>query len=77
MLSDTITGQGEGRGPLSINEADVLDALKEKGVVDDVMKQLHFDSRGSGAHISASSKPATHFINKDEKYALNLAKKGI
>ena len=59
----------------TINEGDILQALREKGVVEDVMKQLHFDSGGSGI---AAAKPATHYVNKDEKVAVNLTgKKGI
>ena len=41
------------------------------------MKQLHFDTGGSETRLPESMKPATHFVNREEKFAINLTgKKG-
>lgn len=51
---------------------DLLEALRQKGVVDDILRQLQFDSGGvhpgmqNGA-LTGAPKPATHFIDKDDK----------
>ena len=61
--------------PGSLREQDLLQALREKGVVDDIMRQLQFDS--GGQHMS-NGKPATHFIDTDDKVAISShLKKGM
>ena len=51
--------------------------MRQKGIVEDVMKQLHFDTGGSETQFPETMKPATHFVNREEKFAINLTgKKG-
>ena len=47
-----------------LHEQDLLRALREKGVVEDIMQQLQFDT-GHG-HMSTGA-PATHFVDKDDR----------
>ena len=75
VLAESLSGQNEKRAKGTISEADILQALRQKGIVDDVMKQLHFDGRETGTHIAAEIKPATHFVDKDDKFAVNLTNK--
>ncbi|XP_078071809.1 centrosomal protein of 76 kDa isoform X1 [Mustelus asterias] len=45
-----------------LSEADLVKALQRRGIVDDVMKELQFLTVKEG---TSSSKPATHFIDKE------------
>ena len=75
MLSQSITEQGGTKTRHSINGADILQAMRQKGIVEDVMKQMHFDTGGSETPLPETMKPATHFINREEKFAINLTDK--
>ncbi|KAM9308041.1 centrosomal protein of 76 kDa isoform 2-T2 [Gastrophryne carolinensis] len=44
------------------SEEDLLKALRKRGIIDDVMKELHFD--GQLRELTSTPKPATHFIDK-------------
>ncbi|ELT93283.1 hypothetical protein CAPTEDRAFT_130762 [Capitella teleta] len=53
----------------NIQQVDLLNALREKGFIDDVMKQLKFDSTASTSAnvLGHHPKPATHFTHPTEK----------
>ncbi len=77
VLAESLHRESETTPKHATNEADILRALRERGVVEDVMKQLNLGSGGFTKEPSAPSKPATHFVNKDEQFAVNLiGKKG-
>ncbi|XP_064803065.1 centrosomal protein of 76 kDa isoform X3 [Oncorhynchus masou masou] len=54
-------------GHSSLSEEDFLRALQRRGIVDDVMKDLHFSKEVPDTELGLqnSPKPATHFIDKD------------
>ncbi|XP_030605812.1 centrosomal protein of 76 kDa [Archocentrus centrarchus] len=50
----------------SLSEADFLRALQRRGIIDDMMKELHFTQEaGTEAETGPPTKPATHFVDKD------------
>ncbi|KAM6967806.1 centrosomal protein of 76 kDa [Aplochiton taeniatus] len=51
--------------PRTFSEGDFLLALQRRGIVDDVMKDLHFTKELPDTQQESPSKPATHFIDKD------------
>lgn len=56
---------GSTHEPLS--EQDFLHALQRRGIIDSVMKDLHFtQERYSGIETQFPQKPSTHYIDKDE-----------
>ncbi|XP_030639159.1 centrosomal protein of 76 kDa [Chanos chanos] len=65
VLAETVRGEADpGRRPLT--EEDFMAALQRRGIVDDVMKDLHFSSVDlSKTEEGTANKPATHFIDKD------------
>ncbi|XP_031667786.1 centrosomal protein of 76 kDa isoform X3 [Oncorhynchus kisutch] len=54
-------------GHSSLSEEDFLRALQRRGIVDDVMKDLHFSKEVPDTELGLQNtpKPATHFIDKD------------
>ncbi|XP_042173954.1 centrosomal protein of 76 kDa isoform X3 [Oncorhynchus tshawytscha] len=54
-------------GHSSLSEEDFLRALQCRGIVDDVMKDLHFSKEVPDTELGLQNtpKPATHFIDKD------------
>lgn len=50
----------------SLSEADFLRALQRRGIIDDMMKDLHFTQEaGTETETGPPTKPATHFVDKD------------
>ncbi|XP_020377249.2 centrosomal protein of 76 kDa isoform X1 [Rhincodon typus] len=49
----------------TLSEADLIKALQRRGIVDDVMKELRFLTEVQVKEDTSSSKPATHFIDKE------------
>ncbi|KAG7234978.1 hypothetical protein INR49_003475, partial [Caranx melampygus] len=65
VLAETVKGD-QGPAHRSLSEADFLRALQSRGIVDDVMKDLHFaQEAAAGAETGPHLKPATHFVDKD------------
>ncbi|XP_068591729.1 centrosomal protein of 76 kDa [Cebidichthys violaceus] len=64
-LAETVRDvQGPAHRPLS--ETDFLHALQRRGIIEDVMKDLHFTQEGTtDAEIGSPPKPATHFVDKN------------
>lgn len=54
-------------GRSSLSEEDILRALQRRGIVDDVMKDLHFSKEVPDTELGLQNipKPATHFIDTD------------
>ncbi|XP_072251049.1 centrosomal protein of 76 kDa isoform X2 [Leuresthes tenuis] len=65
FLAETMRDdQGSAQRPLS--ETDFLHALQRRGIIDDVMKDLHFHQEpATDAGSGSNPKPATHFVDKD------------
>ncbi|KAG7470096.1 hypothetical protein MATL_G00135690 [Megalops atlanticus] len=64
VLAETVKEElGPGHRPLS--EEDFIRALQRRGIVDDVMRDLHFAQEIPDAEAGPSPKPATHFIDKE------------
>ncbi|XP_010878657.1 centrosomal protein of 76 kDa isoform X1 [Esox lucius] len=66
VLAETVRDDLE-PGQNSLSERDFLRALQRRGVVDDVMKDLHFfkDVPDIELGLQSTPKPATHFIDQD------------
>ncbi|XP_060905695.1 centrosomal protein of 76 kDa [Labrus mixtus] len=66
VLAETVKDdRGQAHRPLS--EVDFLHALQRRGIVDDVMKDLHFTKGGQrlDAEIGSPQRPATHFVDQN------------
>ncbi|XP_055083583.1 centrosomal protein of 76 kDa isoform X2 [Periophthalmus magnuspinnatus] len=74
VLAETVReDSGITNQPLS--EKDFLHALQRRGIIDSVMKDLHFtQQRAAEVETQSPSRPATHFIDKDE---MQLSKTNI
>lgn len=67
-IKDVLRDSNKSSHQEPFGEQDMLQALREKGVVDDVMRQLQFKS--GGGVIESDGKPATHFVDRDDKVQL-------
>ena len=70
-IKDVVSSQSsENRGThKALNEDYLLAALREKGLVDRVLQQMHF-TNGSGMtemQPQEPPRPATHFVNREDK----------
>ncbi|KAJ8412653.1 hypothetical protein AAFF_G00116040 [Aldrovandia affinis] len=64
VLAETVReGLGPGHRPLS--EDDFMRALQRRGIVDEVMEDLHFAQDMPDTETGPSPKPATHFVDKE------------
>ncbi|KAJ8288504.1 hypothetical protein COCON_G00011630 [Conger conger] len=64
VLAETVRQElGTGHRPLS--EEDFLRALQHRGIVDEVMRDLHFSQDIPATEASLSLKPATHFVDNE------------
>ncbi|XP_031724425.1 centrosomal protein of 76 kDa isoform X2 [Anarrhichthys ocellatus] len=65
VLAETVRDvQGPAHRPLS--ETDFLHALQRRGIIEDVMKDLHFTQEDTtDAETGSPPKPATHFVDKN------------
>ncbi|XP_069778555.1 centrosomal protein of 76 kDa isoform X2 [Narcine bancroftii] len=64
ILSESVREKLGSSSP-GLSEADLIKALQHRGIVDDVMKELNFLTEVQGQEATTSSKPATHFIDKE------------
>lgn len=65
VLAETVRDD-QGPARRSLSEADFLRALQRRGIIDDMMKDLHFTQEaGTEAETGSPTKPATHFVDKD------------
>ncbi|XP_076592401.1 centrosomal protein of 76 kDa isoform X2 [Chaetodon auriga] len=65
VLAETVRND-QGPAHRSLSEADFLRALQRRGIIDDVMKDLHFTQEVTAdAEMGSPSKPATHFVDKN------------
>ncbi|XP_071091691.1 centrosomal protein of 76 kDa-like isoform X1 [Haliotis cracherodii] len=68
ILSETIHDEFQGRSD-HVSEQDLMQKLRQKGVVDDILHQLHFDGN------SAIGPPASHFMDRDSHATQHTASK--
>ncbi|XP_043116067.1 centrosomal protein of 76 kDa [Puntigrus tetrazona] len=65
VLAETVRGDGQ-HGQRSLSEEDFIHALQRRGVVDDVMKDLHFTNVDvSQAEADSVNKSAARFVDKN------------
>ncbi|XP_063342348.1 centrosomal protein of 76 kDa isoform X2 [Pelmatolapia mariae] len=65
VLAETVRDD-QGPARRSLSEADFLRALQRRGIIDDMMKDLHFTQEaGTEAETGSPTKPAAHFVDKD------------
>uniref|UniRef100_A0A8C4GM12 Centrosomal protein of 76 kDa n=1 Tax=Dicentrarchus labrax TaxID=13489 RepID=A0A8C4GM12_DICLA len=65
VLAETVRDD-QGPAHRSLSEADFLRALQRRGIIDDVMKDLHFTQVDQHfAETRSPPKPATHFVDKN------------
>ncbi|KAM6910782.1 centrosomal protein of 76 kDa [Xenentodon cancila] len=65
VLAETMRDD-RGSGHRCLSEADLLLALQRRGVIDDVMKDLHFiQETATHARSGSPLQPATHFVDKN------------
>ncbi|KAL5022137.1 hypothetical protein ScPMuIL_001292 [Solemya velum] len=57
IISETLHDEFPGRTS-QVSEQELLDRLKQRGLLDDIMQQIQFESIGSVQH------PATHFVDQ-------------
>ncbi|KAE8598300.1 hypothetical protein XENTR_v10016791 [Xenopus tropicalis] len=50
-----------------LSEEDLMKALRQRGIVDEVMKELHFMEDRDTRELTSTPKPATHFIDKEPR----------
>ncbi|XP_033119568.1 centrosomal protein of 76 kDa-like [Anneissia japonica] len=68
VLSESIHELGGPSSDKEFGEQELLAALREKGIVDDIMRQLQIgEDVGHGQHGQHPQRPATHYVNKEEK----------
>ncbi|XP_032875313.1 centrosomal protein of 76 kDa isoform X3 [Amblyraja radiata] len=64
ILSESVREE-LGKNSQGLSEADLIQALQRRGIVDDVMKELNFLTEVQDKEATTSSKPATHFVDKE------------
>ncbi|CAM4698077.1 unnamed protein product [Leuciscus chuanchicus] len=65
VLAETVRGDGH-HGQRSLSEEDFIHALQRRGIVDDVMKDLHFTNVDvSHTEADTVNKSATRFVDKN------------
>ncbi|KAF4103509.1 hypothetical protein G5714_016392 [Onychostoma macrolepis] len=65
VLAETVRGDGQ-HGQRSLSEEDFIHALQRRGIVDDVMKDLHFTNVDvSQTEADSVNKSATRFVDKN------------
>ena len=77
--------QNDAGGQLAhLREEDLLEALRKKGVIDDVMQQLQFETTHNMSNSenvapmtnAEEMKPATHYIDKDSRLSAKQTYRG-
>ena len=58
-----------------LNEDNLLSALRERGLVDKVLQQMHFTNGATDLPFQEPHRPATHFINKEDDVRQTLQPK--
>ncbi|XP_076112649.1 centrosomal protein of 76 kDa-like [Mytilus galloprovincialis] len=61
VMSEVIT---EDYSNGQVSEQEIMQKLKERGLVDDLMSNLQFQNQGDGQSLR---RPATHFLDQDDK----------
>uniref|UniRef100_A0A9J8CNV6 Centrosomal protein of 76 kDa n=1 Tax=Cyprinus carpio carpio TaxID=630221 RepID=A0A9J8CNV6_CYPCA len=64
VLAETVRGDGQ-HGQRSLSEEDFIHALQRRGIVEDVMKDLHFTNDVSHTEADSVNKSATRFVDKN------------
>ncbi|XP_039593874.1 centrosomal protein of 76 kDa isoform X1 [Polypterus senegalus] len=65
VLAETVHEDMERAGHQNLSEEDLMKALRRRGIIDDVMKEVRFVEEVSGRGAASTSKPSTHFVDKD------------
>ncbi|XP_040209863.1 centrosomal protein of 76 kDa [Rana temporaria] len=63
VLAETI-GDEFGHESHYLSEEDLMEALRRRGIVDDVMKELRFLEDGHSRKLTSTPKPTTSFVDK-------------
>ncbi|XP_018412337.1 PREDICTED: centrosomal protein of 76 kDa isoform X1 [Nanorana parkeri] len=63
VLAETLRDEFDD-GSHNIAEEDLMKALRRRGIVDDVMKELHFLGGDHSRELTSTPKPATPFVDK-------------
>ncbi|XP_060069379.1 centrosomal protein of 76 kDa-like [Ylistrum balloti] len=71
IISESIQDEYPGRMD-QVGEEELLQKLKQRGLVDDILQKLQFDSSSGGAN---NGRPATHFLDKDDRLTQLPSKK--
>lgn len=67
VLAETVRDNSESTQNQPLSEKDFLFALQRRGIIDSVMKDLHFgQKRMTEEETQSAPKPAAHFVDKDE-----------
>lgn len=70
VMSEVIT---EDYSNGQVSEQEIMQKLKERGLVDDLMSNLQFQNQGDGQSLR---RPATHFLDQDDKVTNLPVKRG-
>ncbi|XP_075069368.1 centrosomal protein of 76 kDa isoform X1 [Mixophyes fleayi] len=66
VLAETLKDE-LGNESHNFSEEDLMKALRRRGIIDDVMKELHFLEDSHLRDLTSTPKPATHFIDKEPR----------
>lgn len=66
VLAENLRNESGSTHTQPLSERDFLHALQRRGIIDGVMKDLHFARRSTEEEMLSPPKPATHYIDKDE-----------
>ncbi|KAG8571310.1 hypothetical protein GDO81_011589 [Engystomops pustulosus] len=66
VLAETIKDE-LGDESHNFSEEDLIKALRRRGIIDDVMKELHFLEDGLSREFTSTPKPAIHFVDKEPR----------
>ena len=67
VMDEIMTSEAERN---NLSEADLIEKLRNRGVVDEIMNHLHFSG------TAQASRPATHILDVDDQVTHGAVKKG-
>ncbi|KAM8966492.1 centrosomal protein of 76 kDa isoform 2-T2 [Pelodytes ibericus] len=66
VLSETLNEEFRAETQ-QLSEEDLMTALRQRGIIDDVIKELRFTEDHNTRNFTSTPKPATHFVDKEQR----------
>ena len=70
VMDEIMTGEGD---RMDVSEADMIEKLRNRGVVDQILNHMHFDSGSTGGQ---GNRPAPRAMDIDNQLTHGAVKKG-